>query len=60
MQEPHDLAVVLLKEKVTGIRPVFLPPVLDKLEKGNLVFQTYFTVVDRGMTTLVGWPDYPM
>src|SRR6516164_8415703 len=35
-QDPHDLAVVLLKEPVTNIRPMSLPPILDLLDKGNL------------------------
>ncbi len=59
-QDPHDLAVLVMKDPVTTIRPVSLPPVLDMLGKGNLVSHAYFTVVDRGLTTLAGWPDYPV
>jgi hypothetical protein len=58
VQDPHDLAVALLKESVTGIRPLSLPPILNFLDKGNVAF-TYVTLVGRGLTTLVGWPDFP-
>jgi len=51
-------AVVTLKEPVVGIRPFMLPPVVGFLDKGN-VAGTYLTLVDRGLTTLVGWPDLP-
>lgn len=30
------------------------------LGKGDLVFTTYFTIVDRGLSTLEGWPDHPV
>lgn len=59
-QDPHDLAVFVLKDKVTTIRPVLLPPILNMLDNGNLVSHVYFTVVDRGLTTLTGWPNYPV
>jgi hypothetical protein len=58
MQDPHDLAVMILKEPVVGIQPLMLPPVLGFLDKGN-VAGTYLTLVDRGLTTLVGWPNFP-
>jgi hypothetical protein len=57
MQDPHDLAVMTLKEPVVGIRPFKLPPRLGFLDKGNV---PYLTLVDRGLTTLVGWPDFPV
>ena len=60
MQNPHDVAVYIMKDKVTGIRPVTLPPVLNMLDNGKLVSQVYFTLVDRGLTTLKGWPDFPV
>jgi hypothetical protein len=59
-QDPHDLAVVFLKGPVTNIRPMSLPPILDFLDKGNLAYKTYVTLVDRSLTTLVGWPDLPV
>ncbi len=59
-QNPHDVGVFILKDKITNIRPVSLPPVIGMLEKGNLLEHVYFTVVDRGLTTLVGWPDFPV
>jgi len=58
-QDPHDLAVALLKEPVTDIRPFLLPPIIEFLSKGNLA-STYFTVVDRGLINLTGWPDFPV
>lgn len=57
--DPHDLAVFILKEKVTDIRPVSLPPVLNMLDRGNLVWHIFFTVVDRGLTTWDGYPENP-
>lgn len=59
-QDPHDLAIFIMKDTVTGIRPVSLPPVLYMLDKGNKVSHVYFTLVDRGLTTVDGWPDYPV
>lgn len=58
-QDPHDLAVALLKEKVVGIRPFTLPPIVGFLDKGNVAF-TYITLVSRGVSTLVGWPNFPV
>jgi hypothetical protein len=55
--DPHDLAVVTLKEPVVGIRPFILPPRIGFLDKGNV---PYLTLVDRGLTTLVGWPNFPV
>ena len=54
-QDSHDLAVFFFKEEVTDIRPVSLPPVLNMLERGIFVFNTFFTVVDRGLTTWEGF-----
>ncbi len=59
VQDPHDLAVALLKEPVIGIRPFFLPPIINFLDKGNVAF-TYVTVVGRGATTLLVWPEFPV
>jgi hypothetical protein len=58
-QDPHDLAVALLKEKVLGIRPFSLPPIVGFLDRGNVAF-TYVTLVARGLSTLVGWPNFPV
>src|SRR5262249_12231522 len=57
---PHDLAVFIMLDRVTDIRPIRLPPVLNILDQGHLAFKTYFTIVDRGLTTLDGWPDHPV
>jgi hypothetical protein len=52
---PHDIAVVLLKDDVHGIRPVLLPPIVGMLDHGNVALGTFYTLVDRGPTTLEGW-----
>jgi hypothetical protein len=57
--DPHDLAVVILKDEVVDIRPVSLPPVLNMLDRGNLAFGTFFTLVDRALTTWDGFPETP-
>ena len=53
--DPHDIAVVLLKQDVPGIRPVLLPPIVGMLDNGHLALKTFYTLVDRGPTTLEGW-----
>ena len=58
-QDPHDLAVALLKESVTGIRPFSLPPIVGFLDKRNVAL-TYLTLIGRGLSTLTGWPNYPV
>jgi hypothetical protein len=60
VQDPHDLGVFIMLDRVTDIPPIRLPPVLNFLDHGHAVFNTYFTVVDRGLTTLEGWPDHPV
>ncbi len=55
LDDPHDLAVVLLKDEVEGVKPVLLPPVLGMLDHGHVALKTWFTLVDRGPTTLDGW-----
>jgi hypothetical protein len=53
--DPQDIAVVLLKQDVPGIRAIRLPPIVGMLDNGHLALRTFYTLVDRGPTTLAGW-----